>query len=71
MVEENGPAFNAGLKVGDLLLRVDERDIKVSASFRRWVDEALPGETLSLEIKRGEKVLSLDVELRSQPAGIP
>jgi serine protease Do len=70
-VEENGPAFDAGLKVGDIVLRVDERDVKVSASFRRWVAESLPGETLSLEIKRGEKVLSLDVKLRAQTARNP
>jgi len=71
LVEENGPAFNAGLKVGDLVRRVDERDVKVSASFRRWIAEALPGETLSLEINRGEKVLSLEVKLQAQPAVNP
>jgi serine protease Do len=65
-VEENSPAFKAGLKVGDLVLKVDKREIRASASFRRWVDEARPGETLSLEIKRGDDVLLVDVELRSQ-----
>jgi serine protease Do len=68
LVEENGPAFKAGLKVGDLVLRVDEREIKVSASFRRWVAEAQPGETLSLAIKRGDKLLALAVKLQAQPA---
>jgi len=68
-VEENGPAFKAGLKVGDLVLKVDERQIKVAASFRRWVAEAVPGETLNLEIKRGDKLLSLDVKLQAPPAG--
>lgn len=67
-VEENGPAFKAGLKIGDLVLKVDERDIKVSASFRRWVAEAEPGEKLSLAIKRGDKLLALDVKLQAQPA---
>jgi serine protease Do len=67
-VEANGPAFQAGLKVGDLVLKVDEREIKVSASFRRWVAEAEPGETLSLSIKRGDKLLALDVKLQAQPA---
>jgi serine protease Do len=66
-VEENGPAFKAGLKVGDLVLKVDERDIKVAASFRRWVAESEPGETLRLSIKRDDKLLALDVKLRAQP----
>ncbi|HWW00306.1 MAG TPA: trypsin-like peptidase domain-containing protein [Candidatus Acidoferrum sp.] len=68
VVEENGPAFKAGLKVGDLVLKVNEREIMVAASFRRWVAEAEPGETLSLQIKRGDNLLSLDVKLRAPPA---
>jgi len=70
-VDERSPAFEAGLKVGDFVLKVDEREIKVSASFRRWVAETRPGETLSLEIKRGEELLSLNVKLRPQPVGNP
>src|SRR4029453_4471314 len=53
----NGPAFKAGLKTGDLVLKVDQREIKVSASLLRWVAEAQPGETLNLEIKRGDELL--------------
>jgi len=66
-IEENSPALKAGLRVGDLLLKVDKREIKAPAAFRRWVAEAQPGETLSLEIKRGAKLLSLDVKLQAQP----
>jgi serine protease Do len=61
-VEKNGPAFKAGLKVGDLILRVEGREIKASASFRRWVAEAKPGEVLNLEIKRGGQSLSLPLK---------
>ena len=64
-VDENSPASRAGLKVGDVVLKVNGREIKVSAAFRRWVDEAKPGETLSLEIKRGEEVLSIKVKVEA------
>jgi serine protease Do len=67
-VEVNGPAFKAGLRPGDLVLRIEEREIKVGASFRRWVAEAKPGEHLRLEIKRGNKLLPLDVKLQAPPA---
>lgn len=60
-VEKNSPASKAGLKVGDIVLKVDLRDIPVSASFRRWVAEAEPGEMLKLEIKRGDQLLKLNV----------
>jgi len=48
-----------------VVLKVNGREIKVSAAFRRWVDEAEPGETLNLEIKRGEEVLSIKVKLEA------
>ncbi len=65
VVDENSPASKAGLKTGDLVLKVDGREIKASASFRRWVTESEPGETLNLEIKRGDQLLSLAVKLEA------
>jgi serine protease Do len=70
-VDENSPASRAGLKVGDVVLRVNGREIKVSAAFRRWVDEAQPGETLNLQIKRGEELLSIKVRLETPQLKMP
>jgi serine protease Do len=70
-VDENGPASRAGLKAGDVVVKVNGREIKVSAAFRRWVDEAEPGETLNLEVKRGEEVLSVEVKLEAPQAMHP
>jgi len=66
-VEKNGPAYKAGLKVGDVVLKVDDRNITVSAAFRRWVAEAEPGETLNLQVKRGDRLLTLGVKLEAPP----
>lgn len=65
-IDEEGPAFKAGLKVGDLVLKVEGREIKAAASFRRWIEESEPGETLNLEILRGKKVLSLELKLEAR-----
>ncbi|HTL57185.1 MAG TPA: S1C family serine protease [Candidatus Limnocylindrales bacterium] len=62
-IDTDSPALKAGLKVGDLVLKVDGREIRVSASFKRWLAEAEPGETLNLEVKRGEKLLAVNVKL--------
>jgi serine protease Do len=70
-VDENSPASRAGLKAGDVVLRVNGREIKVAATFRRWMDEAKPGETLNLEIKRGEEVLSVKVRLETPRLKLP
>ena len=67
-VEENGPAFKAGLRAGDLIFKVDDRDIKIGGTFSRWVGEARPGETLTLQVKRADKTLSVKVILQAQPA---
>jgi serine protease Do len=71
VVDEDGPAAKAGLKVGDLVVKVDGRDIKRYAFFQRWVAEAEPGETLNLEVKRGDKVLSLEVKLAAPGSKSP
>jgi S1-C subfamily serine protease len=68
-VDPKSPAAKAGLRVGDLVLRVDQREIKAAASFRRWVAEAGPGESLSLEVKRGAKSFSVDVKLQPPKPG--
>jgi len=70
-VEEDSPAARAGLRVGDVVLKVNGRDIKVSAAFRRWVSEATPGDTLNLEIKRGEEVLSVKVRMETPRLKMP
>jgi serine protease Do len=66
-VDEDGPAAKAGLKPGDLVVKVDGREVKLYASFRRWVAQAEPGETLNIEIKRGDQVLSLEIKVEASP----
>jgi serine protease Do len=66
-VDEDGPAAKAGLKPGDLVVKLDGREVKLYASFRRWVAQAEPGETLNIEIKRGDQVLSLEIKVEASP----
>jgi serine protease Do len=66
-VDDDSPASRAGLKVGDVVVKVNGREIKISEAFRRWVAGSEPGETLTLEIKRGDEVLSVRVRLAAPP----
>jgi serine protease Do len=70
-VDEDGPAAKAGLKVGDLVVKVDGREVRLYASLLRWVAETEPGETLNLEVRRGDKHLSLEVRLEASPQQLP
>jgi serine protease Do len=67
-IEKNSPAAKADLRVGDHVLTVDTRRIEVSASFEQWMAESGPGETLRLEIKRGNKIFPVPIKLQTQPA---
>jgi len=66
-IEKNSPASKADLRVGDHVLEVDRRRIEVSASFEHWIAESRPGETLQLEIKRGNKTFKVPIKLQTQP----
>jgi serine protease Do len=70
-VDEGSPAAKAGLKVGDLVVQVDGREVKLYASLLRWVAESEPGEKLSLKVKRGDELLSLEVKLEASPLKRP
>ncbi|MGA2174592.1 MAG: S1C family serine protease [Verrucomicrobiota bacterium] len=66
-IDNNSPASKAGLKIDDVILKVEGRTLAASASFARWVAEAGPGETLALQVKRGDKLLSLNLKLQPPP----
>lgn len=66
-VDGGSPAFKVGLKNGDIVLRVDGRELRSAVLFRRLIAESEPGDTLKLDIKRGERELSLTVRLDSAP----
>lgn len=66
-VDAGSPAAKAGLKPGDRVVKVEGREVKLYASFWRWVDQAEPGDTLNIEVKRGDQVLSLKLKVESPP----
>ena len=69
-IEDNGPAAKADLKEGDYVLLVEGRRIEASAMFNRWIAESGPGETLQLEIKRGQTVFPVRLKLQPRPRGV-
>jgi serine protease Do len=59
----NSPAGKAGLKVGDVVKKID--DTPVATAFAAWelLGSYRPGEQVSLEILRGSKTMTLKVTL--------
>jgi len=65
-VEENAPASKAGLKVGDVLRKVNAREVKDYAALKRFVAEAHPGDELKVELQRDEREMSITVKVESR-----
>lgn len=55
-----GPAGQAGVRVGDTLVAVDDEPIETFADLRTYVAQR-PGETVALEVERGGSSQSIDV----------
>jgi serine protease Do len=66
-IDKDSPAFKAGLKVNDRVLKVDGRRVIASATFERWVAESQPRDTLHLQIERRGREMSIPLHLQSQP----
>jgi membrane-associated protease RseP (regulator of RpoE activity) len=52
-VEANSPAAKAGLKVGDIVLSVDGKEVDSSADLRRTLRDKKEGDTVRIDVLRG------------------
>jgi Do/DeqQ family serine protease len=65
-VIEDGNAYEAGLRQGDLILQVDSRKINSRAEFDELLAYHRPGEKLKFVIKRGKEVKEIEITLTNQ-----
>lgn len=66
-VEEGGPAEAAGIRAGDVILKVAGREVHDAETLREQVARADPGEPLDVTVQRNGKALTLAVKLRGSP----
>jgi serine protease Do len=61
------PAARAGLKPDDLIVYVNGDKITSVKEFRDLVDKAGPGTVFKIEVRRGDKLTTVDLKLESVP----
>jgi len=66
-VEPGGPAELAGIKPGDVLVRVDDRAISDAQTLQRAVQSLQPGKKVSVTVQRDGKAKLIEVKLGERP----
>jgi S1-C subfamily serine protease len=68
-VQEGSPAEAAGLRAGDVILKVGGREVRGSDALRERVAEAEPGAELAVTVLRDGKTLDVSVKVRGGAPG--
>ncbi len=65
-IGENSAAGDAGIKEGDVIIKVNELKIKSTAELLEIIGRQHPGDKVAIEVNRKGKALSFDVVLRNK-----
>lgn len=70
-IKENSPAQRAGLTKGDVIMNYADFKVENISELIRLVEYTSPGQTVTVEFMRDEKILKTDIEIgeKSRPTG--
>lgn len=63
-VQENGAGYEAGLKTGDVILKVDGNEVNASNQLQTIISQKSPGDKVELEIFRNGSTMNFNVTLK-------
>lgn len=64
-IEDNTPASKAGLKRGDLIISINEKDIKGASELKNTIGSYTPSTVVSIKFLRNKKIQTVSVTLAS------
>ena len=67
-IVSGGPAEKAGLKLGDIITKINDQVVGESSSLSSIVSEFLPGEVVKLTVVRDGKAQTIDLTLGTFPS---
>ncbi len=62
-VEKNGPAIDAGLEPGDIIIKINDEEINSQSAFEEELSYHYPGDKVTLTYLRGTKTLTTSLVL--------
>ena len=62
-VESNSPAAQADIREGDIITAIDEKTLDMNTSLAYIISQKNPGDTIQLDIQRGDKKIQVSVRL--------
>ncbi len=69
-VVPNSPAGKGGIQVNDLVSFIDGEPIYSIKSYQAVMSRTKPGDTIRIEVRRGDNLQSVDVKLEEWPKGL-
>jgi S1-C subfamily serine protease/photosystem II stability/assembly factor-like uncharacterized protein len=68
-ITDGGPSEEAGLKSGDVVRKIDAKDVADYEALVAEIRSRKPGDTMKLTVRRGKKNLNLEVTLGDRTGG--
>jgi S1-C subfamily serine protease len=63
---QGGPAEKAGLKVGDVIVRVDGKNVGTVAGLSELIQDKKKGDKIKIDLVRDKKPISIEVEIEEE-----
>ncbi len=65
-LQENGAALKAGIREGDIILKINKANINKISEFQEQVSRYRPGDKISVTVKRNGQIKTFEVILQNQ-----
>lgn len=62
-ISKDGPSANVGLKIGDVITKIDNQEINTMSQLRKYIYQKNPNDTVQLTILRSGKESNISVKL--------
>ncbi|MDX2301699.1 MAG: Do family serine endopeptidase [Microscillaceae bacterium] len=65
-IDNTSSAYKAGVKIGDVIVGIENKEVKSSPELLGMIAEKSPGDKIKLKVNRKGKVLNFDVVLKNK-----